>query len=59
MFSNTGWNNKVGLCPPPARVGDNIVVLDGGSVPYPIRLKDREGTEVKSGTKYESSESVI
>jgi hypothetical protein len=45
-------NGKVGLCPESARIGDIIVVLDGGSVPYLLRAKRIEELEIKGGLQY-------
>jgi hypothetical protein len=42
-----------GLCPAPAQIGDKIVVLSGGSVPYLIRTKEEGWVDVKGGIQYE------
>jgi hypothetical protein len=40
---------NIGLCPAPAKIGDTIVVLDGGNVPYLLRAEDGEGSKLENG----------
>jgi len=42
----------VGLCSAPARIGDKVVVLNGGNVPYLLRAEDGEDDSKVESARY-------
>lgn len=45
----TTSDGDIGLCPAPAKVGDVVVILDGGNVPYLLRATTEKTTGLEGG----------